>query len=130
MTPDDEQRAQRANGLANCHSGTLAGVGGRVKRDGALTQAASFADSRSYVRPDGREVLFGADMTERRLEVYERDRGLCQGCSRRVDWEGFELDHIIKRGSHGVDRDDRAANLQVLGKWCGCHRGSKWAKHQ
>lgn len=84
-----------------------------MKKDIEATAVADFWDGRSYVRSDGREVLWGKDMENRRFAVWGRDRGHCVRCGVRVG-ESFHLHHKIHRGSNGVDRDDRADNLETL----------------
>src|SRR3990172_9283127 len=105
-----------------------------AKRDVSATAAQKNLDKRSHRTLDGKELLYGDDMSWRRVEVYARYRGRCAKCgvALKSDLEGaMELDHIIPKGSNGVDRDDSAGNLRPLGgPWaCKCHRGAKHSKH-
>lgn len=84
-----------------------------MKRDIQATQARGFEDKRSYVTPNGREVLCGKDKAARRLEIFERDRGRCFSCGKLVFWSQGEWHHV--RG--GLLRDDRLEN----GRWS-CRR--------
>ena len=76
------------------------------------TDAAKFADPRSYWTNDGHEFLFGADVGNRRREVYERDGGMCQtrGCGKWVSWEGAQMHH--RRGGL-VGRCTCMHNLEI-----------------
>lgn len=86
-----------------------------MKRDVPATEAAGFADKRSYVCWDGREVLAGADWQARKLELWVRCKGRCEqkigsgllSCLHEAD----DPHHIIPRSK---GRDDRLANLQAL----------------
>lgn len=48
------------------------------KADKQLTEARKFADPKSYVTPDGRDVLKGIDWTRRKEELWERCGGQCE----------------------------------------------------
>ena len=89
----------------------------RVDRD--ATEAANFVDKRSYITHEGHQFLFGADLRERRQEVYDRDKGICQGrdCGKRVSWN---VAHMHHRQGGLVGRCSCAHNLEIL---CpDCHR--------
>ncbi len=92
------------------------------KRDRELTAARKFKDKRSYVDVYGKDHLFGEDMSARRLEVYNRDKGRCMliaspRCRGFASWEWGEMDHIVSRGRGGTDE------LENLRWSCvSCHR--------
>lgn len=86
-----------------------------MKRDRQATIDKQFLDPRSYVTPDGREVLYGEDWDARVEDLRLRSGGKCE-------WIGLEgkfhclspaqdPDHIVKRSKK---RDDRLSNLQAL----------------
>lgn len=93
-----------------------------MKADRAATEAAGFADARSYVCWDGRQVLFGKDWKARKDELLKRSQGRCE---RRTilgkphsgfcDGEGGEPHHIVPRRKR---RDDRLENLANLNHFC------------
>ena len=108
-----------------------------MKKDAQLTELAGFADRRSYVAPDGREVLYGIDWLGRKLQLLERCGGRCEqivssegkfGPELRCRADAADPHHIIKRS---VQRDDRLANLLAL---CRLHhnfldrRQPQWTK--
>lgn len=81
---------------------------GRMSRkahnvDREATEAKHFEDERSYLTHDGEEFLFGADMRNRRQEVYDRDGGVCRGCKKRVSWSWGQAHHVKHRGRGGSD---------------------------
>lgn len=52
-----------------------------------------------------------------RLRIYERDKGCCQKCTRKLfAGEAWEVDHVTAL----VNRDggNRESNLQLLCTWC------------
>lgn len=72
--------------------------------------------------PDGREVCMTIGAWRRRkLEVYRRDKGICQTASltgfqpHYIDENSiyWTADHIKKRGISGATRDDRIENLRL-----------------
>ena len=77
-------------------------------------------DDNSRILLDGREILQGVDWKLRKLEAYERAKGMCEQLLASPD--GFircqriaeDIHHIRPRGSNGIDRDDRLENLQCL----------------
>ena len=101
-----------------------------MKRDPDKTAAAGFVDSRSFVRPDGREERHGDDMTQLRRLVFERSafrgwyrcecEGECGGhpdrCCMALNWFTMELSHKIPRSK---GRDDRETN--VIASCHACH---------
>ena len=92
--------------------------------DVELTQARGFLDSRSYVRADGAEFLFGKDWQVRRRAIWERDGRRCVRCGALAPLDMCEIHHRIARGAtsgHGIG-DDRMENLECLFP-AGCHRG-------
>lgn len=98
-----------------------------------------FLDPRSYVAPDGREVLYGEDWKARIEDLRLRSAGKCEwvvdaGMEQEVIMVytcGKEAQdpHHIKPRSKG--RDDRMSNLQAL---CRYHhdlldkRKPRWSK--
>jgi hypothetical protein len=73
-----------------------------------------FLDSRSYIETrTGRVVLFGADKTNLRREVYARAGGRCENvlgtgkrCNKYASWDGVgkgDLAHVTHRGKGGSD---------------------------
>lgn len=113
-----------------------------MKRDLEKTAAANLTDTRSYIRPDGRAILFGQDMMQLRRRVYERSvdhrdyRCECFGecgthkgrCPMRINWFTMELSHKIARSK---GRDDSEANC--IASCHACHVAyedwhPKWSK--
>ena len=91
-----------------------------MKADRELTLAAHFKDYRSFVAPDGREILYKADWDQRKEELWERCGGRCEAQLEiigvtpwRCQREAEEPHHVIRRS---IKRDDRLLNLQAL-----CH---------
>lgn len=88
-------------------------------RRAAATVLREFLDERSYVCPDGREVLYGKDWKARVEEVFERDLWLCHwpvvspwtNLKRFCGSSAVHAHHIIKRS---VKRDDRMENLIAI----------------
>lgn len=83
-----------------------------MKRDVQATEAAEFKDPRSYITPDGREVLYLADWSKRVRELRKRSGGRCEfvddkgvRCRNR---SGRDPHHLVKRSKL---RDDRLSNL-------------------
>jgi hypothetical protein len=81
----------------------------------AAHRSGRFVDKRSFVgrHSDGtyHDLLRGQDVSNRRAEVFERDRGLCRLCERpHFVGEMGELDHI---NHHPWNRCDCAGNLRV-----------------
>lgn len=106
--------------------------------DKAATKARRFKSRASRVLCDGREILKGADMTERRREVFERDGYRCQHvsvrlvlngdggllhglrkegqrCLKPLTWETAHMCHVIPRWK---GRDDRLRNLITKCDYC------------
>ena len=67
-----------------------------IRKDKEATKARRYMNGRSYVRPDGREHLFGIDMEMRRKAVWERSKGYCEGllCQRQITEDTMEMHHI------------------------------------
>lgn len=85
--------------------------------DRERTETARFQDKRSYWTNSGHEFLFGDDVRNRRQEIYDRDKGLCQGCGGRVNWIDGHMHHI-KGGLVG-----RCSCMHNLAWLCGaCHQ--------
>lgn len=109
-----------------------------MKRDRQATEAANFIDPRSYVGPDGREVLYREDWDIRKAELWQRAGARCEQIledGTRCRRMGRDPDHKIKRRTKGSNtRDDRLSNLQLL---CGrCHelkhpeKYPRWTKRE
>jgi len=117
-----------------------------MKRDVDKTAAANFVDPRSFVRPDGRQRLFGKDMEALRHKVFERsmsegwNRCECEGecglrhfrgrCWVMLTWFNMELSHKISRGKGGSDSEDNC-----IASCHGCHVAyedwsPRWTKRQ
>lgn len=55
---------------------------------------------------------------KRKLEVFERDKGICQWCRKPVlEWQEWDADHITKRSKGGSDDMD---NLRLIHRYP-CH---------
>ena len=109
-----------------------------MKRDIQATEAAHFANKKSYIAPDGREVLYGKDWIQRKAELWARCDGRCERMvivslmpnvsNERCRSEAQDPHHIIRRSQK---RDDRLANLEAL---CRLHhdlldkRKPRWGK--
>lgn len=74
-----------------------------------------FLDPRSYVTPDGREVLKGEDWDARVEDLRLRSGGYCENTGHVPGYRCMALaqdpHHVVRRS---VKRDDRLANLQAL----------------
>lgn len=88
-----------------------------IRIDKEATDARKFMCGYSYVRPDGREHLFGIDMELRRKQVWERSRGYCEipDCHRQVTEDTGEMHHVKPRSKGG---DDSAVNLVFICRRC------------
>jgi hypothetical protein len=84
-----------------------------------MTAARKFKDPKSYVCPDGREVLHGDDWDDRRYELLQRSRSQCEyiiqnnGCAGpvRCRREAADPHHVELRS---ILRDDRLTNLLAV----------------
>lgn len=88
-----------------------------------------YTDPKSFVRPDGTEVLKGEDWKRRKLELWARCGGRCEKQSpwKVWPWSGPAMErctadaddphHVILRSK---GRDDRLENLLALCR--NCHR--------
>lgn len=67
-----------------------------------------FMDPRSYVTKGGRVRLFGDDMTNLRLEVYQRAQGMCQAAEHHEDCAGriYFLEGHLAHLQHGPWKTD------------------------
>jgi len=54
-----------------------------------------------------------------RLDIYNRDKGICWICHEFVPSNEYELGHIIDRCNGGYSDYD---NLAVMHKWCNHHK--------
>ena len=82
-------------------------------RDAELKKARGYVDPRTKVYVDGREVLFGRDWKQRKIQLELRAGSRCEKVIEgvRCPTPGDDPDHITKRSKL---RDDRLANLQLL----------------
>jgi hypothetical protein len=94
-----------------------------MKADRLATLSRCFKDPKSYVCPDGREILHGEDWEERKFELLKRCHGQCEymmvrmrlnieepthvRCSR----EAADPHHNVLRS---IKRDDRLDKLTAL----------------
>jgi HNH endonuclease len=95
-----------------------------AKRDPLETVQRAFLDPRSFVSNDGREFLFGEDMSVRRHEVFERSGGFCEepGCNREINEylptehpNALHVHHIKHRSKGGAEN---MSNLQAACTRC------------
>jgi 5-methylcytosine-specific restriction endonuclease McrA len=88
-----------------------------IRRDLEATAKRNFFNGRSFVRPDGREHLFGIDMELRRKQVWERSRGYCEmpDCQRIVTEDTGEMHHLKPRSKGG---DESKSNLAFICRRC------------
>lgn len=94
------------------------------KRDPIATKAAAYLHKRSYRSFDGREFLFGADMSKRRAECFERDGRRCTRCHRPAGF-GTRLvaDHIESKGLGGSDDlSNLRTRCETFVPPLGCHQ--------
>lgn len=83
-------------------------------KNGMLSDRRSHVGYSSQMEPHLR--LFGLDMKRQRERVFLKSKGKCRSCRVPIDWDTFEMDHIVSKGIGGCDCLD---NLQAL---CGpCH---------
>ena len=61
--------------------------------DKQRTADAHFLDKRSYWTHDAHEFLFGDDVKNRRIEIYDRAKGMCEECGVRVYWYEGHMHH-------------------------------------
>lgn len=88
----------------------------RAKKPDHYRRLRADATHRRYAR------LMGAPIVERvnRQSIYDRDKGMCHICKKRVPLRLFTLDHLIplsKGGNH------TAVNLAVAHRSCNSRRG-------
>ena len=95
-----------------------------AKKDPLATIGRGFLDPRSFVSRDGRQFLYGEDMSVRRHEVFERSGGFCEepGCNRQIYEElphehpnALHVHHIKPRSKGGAED---MANLQAACTRC------------
>lgn len=91
-----------------------------MKADVQSTRTRNFKSPKSYVTPDGREILFDDDWDARRFQLLQRSRGQCEYLIQNNGWgpircqrEAADPHHIILRS---IQRDDRLANLLAVCK--------------
>lgn len=56
-----------------------------------------------------------------KVEIFRRDKGICQACGIGVKWDDYEADHIIAHTKGGITKIE---NGQVLCKICNGKKGS------
>jgi hypothetical protein len=88
-----------------------------MKSDVTATRARKLKDPKSYVTPDGREILHGEDWDDRRFELLQRSRGRCEyiidglhgpvRCLRDAN----DPHHVTLRS---IQRDDRLSGLLAV----------------
>lgn len=87
-----------------------------------MRKSGHYVDQRSFRSVCGHDVLYGHDMSARRLEVWKRDKGRCMltispRCRGFANLLAGDADHIVPRGKGGSD------DLENLRWTCGpCHR--------
>lgn len=95
-----------------------------AKKDPLTTMNRCFLDPRSFISRDGREFLFGEDMSVRRHEVFERSGGFCEepGCNREIFEDlpvkhpnAFHCHHLKFRSKGGAEN---ITNLQAACTRC------------
>ena len=79
------------------------------------TAARNFLDKRSFVSLDGHELLRGKDKSERRKQIFARDKAICQVCKMRTSGCDGEWMHLL--------------NEHNKFKRCDCMEGGQWAHH-
>lgn len=85
-----------------------------MKSDVPATRARKFRDPKSYVTPDGREILSGDDWDERKFELLQRSRGQCEYWIHpevRCRCEAADPHHVTLRS---IQRDDRLSELLAV----------------
>jgi hypothetical protein len=90
-----------------------------------------YREKDSIVWPDGREKLVGKDWRKRKIELFSRSRGWCEGCNTLLPFQEMHPHHQVRRS---ILRDDRLENLKAL---CGdCHekqhpeKQTRWTKNE
>lgn len=59
--------------------------------------------------------------TQRRKQIYERDKGICHLCKKHVEFEDSTLDHVVPRSLNGSNKDN---NLKIAHDRCNNERGN------
>lgn len=82
----------------------------------STSRLAKKAKSKPCPRKPGRPVrLTGPEVCALRGRVFERDRGICQGCGRYTRWSDGQMHHRIPRGRGG---EDSVANCEWRCRTC------------
>lgn len=89
------------------------------KKDTPGTEAAGFVDKRSARTIDGHELLFGSDKSARRIQIFRRDKGICQICKKLTDYDSIQ----------NVGEWRHLSNEHNNFKRCDCMEGGEWAHH-
>ena len=58
-----------------------------------------------------------------RIEIYQREGGICQKCRKEIPWNEFEADHIVPHSKKG--ESDHEKNGQLLCLHCNRQKGNK-----
>ena len=109
-----------------------------MKKDRQATAAAHFMCDRSYIAPDGREILYRDDWTYRKAELWSRCGDRCEeitSSGSRCRSKAAHAHHIVHRRTKGsATRDDRLANLEAV---CALHhelkhpeKSSQWTRRE
>lgn len=53
---------------------------------------------RTYRRP-----AWAPHWNSLRETIYERDKGICWACNRKVSWSGYQLGHLVEHMVGGID---------------------------
>lgn len=104
------------------------------KRDLAETAKRNFLDERSFVAlGSGCVVLFGADKSKRRMEIYSRAHGRCelQTSPRCKGFASWTKDELMDGWHHTKAHGGKRCDCLDAGKWsCGpCHRHEHRARN-
>ena len=87
-------------------SGSKRSAGLPIGCDLEATKAASFIDSKSYIRIDGRWRLRGHDKSIMRHRIFERDGFKCVFCKKSVTWITGQWHHTRHKERVKDDRFD------------------------
>jgi 5-methylcytosine-specific restriction endonuclease McrA len=83
-------------------------------------------DTSYFGLEDPRLALMDAPTRRRHFRslVYERARGICALCGRRLDYHSMHLDHIVPKSQGGAYHWD---NLRPVHRFCNTSRGAgRW----
>jgi 5-methylcytosine-specific restriction endonuclease McrA len=102
-------------------------------RIGGLRRKSRPGRKEVVVTSDGRTILRGKAYRRLRSQVYERDKGICAVCGRRVEWSDYEMDHAFEkdgtptltRGMGGSRRNDALECCRTTHAFCNRDRVRK-----